>query len=247
MKKNNELRVIEKLYDLYLQNGAVFTVSHLDFPQIDSEEVKEILIDFGIHRKPRLIDTLLPIFKRVEKNHLDLMTPQTSLREKEYSENGKELSLIMLDDQPDSSNYEWEAHIHINNLAEAYKHLKSKYDVQVEKKGEIKLKAKPCCSYAGIEIYCPNNTDESIYAIVNGNTIRGGKGGLLKKDMIVLKRLVEARGSIVLSYDIAKLIHGGEFDELYGSYAEVDRRISKIRKIGGINIKTKRGIGRYIE
>lgn len=113
---------------------------------------------------------------------------------------------------------------------------------------EKPLQEEPYCSYAGIEIYCEENLPYRVkYAKIKGSFVVNGQQNMRQCDLEVLKILVERKGETVPNPKLGEVIMGETYDELSTSHADIDRSISRLNKIEGIIIKSRKGIGRYLK
>lgn len=104
---------------------------------------------------------------------------------------------------------------------------------------------KPTYSFANIDIYCDtDNTSIFLRAEYNKKSIRNNK--IRGKDFIVLMELVKKQGGILQHDKISSILSGETYDEFYSSNDEINRSISRLRKIEGIKIINKKSIGYYL-
>ena len=104
------------------------------------------------------------------------------------------------------------------------------------KKNDQKLE-QPTYSYAGVEIYCQEKPPYNITMIKVKGGVIGRNEEIRRGDLRVLKRLVMAKGVVVSKLGLAEAMKEDQNDPDKKANT-VEGTISRLRKIGGINIKT---------
>ncbi len=128
---------------------------------------------------------------------------------------------------------------------ELFEAIARKVFLQQEKQGKT-IGQVPTYHYADIEIFCMEKQPyDVVFVTMRGEIIRNNK--IRKSDWNVLKELVKAKGGIVCFSTLRTVISGTPYDDFESDHSEVHKAISRLKKIEGLKIKSKKGIGYYLE